>query len=89
MFKLLAISGVSFAFLASIANGALRDGIVMWMPTYVHIMFDINTAFSVFITMILPIMQIFGAFAAGFARKMIDNHFYNTAIFYLVAFIRL
>jgi sugar phosphate permease len=59
-------------------NGFLRDGIVTWLPGYIHDTFHIENALAVLISVIIPMSQISGAF---FARKIYSGNKGNAFAF--------
>ena len=82
---LFAASGMLVAFLGAASNGALRDGITVWMPTYLKSVFGASSALAVFISAAVPAAQICGAFIAGFALKKIRDPMLSAALFFGVA----
>ncbi|GHU02431.1 MFS transporter [Spirochaetia bacterium] len=84
--KTLVAGGVLFAILAAIGNGFLRDGITTWLPNYIHDVFKMESALAVFISVIIPIATVSGAFFAKKLYSMVRNPFLTTAILYGVTF---
>ena len=64
--KLLVISGVSLVIVAVMLHGMLKEGIMTWVPTMISETYQTTPAFSIFITMILPIINLGGAFISTF-----------------------
>lgn len=50
-------------------QGALRDGIMTWIPTYLSSTFSVDSTFSIFATTLLPIVNLGGVYAANFIRR--------------------
>ncbi len=74
--------GAFAGLLACLAVGALREGVALWIPSYINDSFNIDTATSTFLTVFVPMLQIIGAFLSGtFARK-----FYNLHIGAIISF---
>lgn len=68
---LLITSGLLPILLVIILQGALRDGITTWMPTYINDVYQLGTSVSIFSTAILPIFTIFSvAIATGIQRRL-------------------
>lgn len=47
-------------------HGILKDGVTQWVPTYIYDSFDVSASFSVIVTMILPLINLSGAYLARF-----------------------
>ena len=58
-----------FVGMALVMQGVLRDGLIAWVPTYVANIFQIDTSVSIFVTTLLPVINLFGVYAAEFIRK--------------------
>lgn len=54
---------------ALIMQGILRDGLIAWVPTYITNIFCLDTSISIFVTTLLPIINLFGVYVAEFIRK--------------------
>ena len=75
--------GAFAGLLACLSVGALREGVALWIPSYINDSFNIDAATSTFLTVFVPMLQIIGAFLSGtFARK-----FYNLHIGAIISFI--
>ena len=67
-------------------HGILKDGITQWVPTYIYNCFDVSASFSVIITMILPLINLSGAYLARFcSRRHPDQEVRTSALFFGVA----
>lgn len=67
-------------------HGILKDGITQWVPTYIYNCFDVSASFSVIITMILPLINLSGAYLARFcSRRHPDKEVRTSALFFGVA----
>ena len=68
----------------------LKDGVTQWVPTYICDSYDVSASFSVIMTMILPVINLSGAYLARFVQKRRpDREMENSAIFFAVATIAL
>lgn len=83
------MSGFLFALYAAVADGGIRDGITMWVPTLIHEKYNVSTSFSVFVTLLLPVFSLSGAAMAIQINKKLTNIFYTTAVFFVIALVAL
>ena len=64
-------------------HGVLKDGITQWVPTYIYYCFDVTSSFSVLVTMVLPFINLTGAYMAKYAgRKHPDEEIRTSIIFF-------
>lgn len=82
--------GVALILLPVIIHGTLKDGVTSWIPTFFHERFLVSPAFAVAVTMILPIVNMFGAYAAGFVNRKLKNcEIKSASVFFLTATVSL
>ncbi|MDO4396981.1 MAG: MFS transporter [Oscillospiraceae bacterium] len=62
LLALFAASGVLFLLPADAIHGAIKEGITTWMPTMLTEVYDTSAAFSVLLSICLPIFNISGAY---------------------------
>lgn len=87
---LLKISGLLMILFPVWIHGMLKDGVTQWVPTYICDSYDVSASFSVIMTMILPVINLSGAYLARFVQKRRpDREMENSAIFFAVATIAL
>ncbi len=55
-------SGLLIIIMPSFLHGMMRDGITNWVPTMITEEYGVVTSFSVFLTVILPVFNAFGAY---------------------------
>lgn len=68
----------------AIANGFIKDGITTWVPSILKEEFGVSSSISIIVTLILPIISIFGAtIVKHFHAKQKDVNILNGG-FYLV-----
>jgi OPA family glycerol-3-phosphate transporter-like MFS transporter len=72
--KLLVISGLSTVLVAVLIHGMLKDGIMTWVPTMITEKYSVKPSFAIFLTMVLPVINLFGAFIATLIFKRLKNH---------------
>ena len=71
--------------ICAIANGFIKDGITTWVPSILKEEFGVSSSISIIVTLILPIISIFGAtIVKHFHAKQKDVNILNGG-FYLVA----
>ena len=63
--------------LALCTQGALRDGIMTWVPAYLTGTFAIGTSFSIFSTTLLPFVNLLGVYTAGFLHRCSGNEVFT------------
>lgn len=84
--KLLTSSGLLFILFPVLIHGMLKDGVTQWVPTYISDRYAVSASFSVILTMVLPLINLSGAYLARFAQKKNpDREMENSAVFFAVA----
>lgn len=69
-------------------QGALRDGITNWVPSYLSNTYQVGTFIAIFATTFLPFINLFGVYAANFVyRKWKKNELETSLILFLAAFV--
>ncbi len=59
--KLLIVSGVIMMFVPVMLHAMLKDGVMTWVPTMVTELFKVSPSFSVMLSLLLPVVNFFGA----------------------------
>ncbi|MBQ7096530.1 MAG: MFS transporter [Clostridia bacterium] len=76
-----------FILLAIALQGALRDGVTNWTPSYISKTFGIDAEFAILSTVILPIFSILCFYgASAIYRKKLDNPLSCAGLFFGIAF---
>lgn len=87
------LSGLIIIMVPSFLHGMMRDGITNWVPTMISETYDVSVSFSVFLTILLPVFNAFGAYAVvPLYKKLGENEMKTvcvTAAAALVPFILL
>lgn len=84
--RLLGVSGICLILFPVWIHGMLKDGVTQWVPTYICDSYAVSASFSVIITMILPVINLSGAYLARFVQKRRpDREIENSAAFFAVA----
>lgn len=82
---ILCVSGIAMAFIPSAIQGILKDGVTNWVPTFIFENFDASTSLSLAPTMLLPIINVTGAYLAVWINKKIKNEIFTSIVFFVVA----
>ncbi|GJM78806.1 MFS transporter [Paenibacillus sp. HMSSN-139] len=70
---LILTSGLLPIMLVVILQGALRDGITTWVPTYVNDIFNYGTSISILSTAVLPLFTILSVATAAKIHRWLNN----------------
>ena len=85
---LLVSSGLVMILVPSFLHGMMRDGITNWVPTMITEEYGVLPSFSVFLTVILPIFNAFGAYIiTPLYKKLKYNEMKTAGICALIALI--
>lgn len=68
----------------AVANGFVKDGINTWTPNLLFEVYHIESHFSIILTLLLPLVSIFGAYLAKLAYKKILNDVLLIGIFFAI-----
>lgn len=77
--------GLASAALLSLVVGMMRESVTLWLPSYLHDSFAIGAARATTLTALIPMLQILGAFFAGWIGRRTKNIFLPTALFFLLS----
>lgn len=79
-------SGIWMLFFALLCNGALRDGVESWVPTFLKEQFNISTSLASLISVIVPVVSISGTYTSNWLNnRFIKNELYTAALTFIVA----
>lgn len=85
-FSLALVSGLFIIMIPSFLHGMMRDGIANWVPTMITETYGVSPSFSVFITIVLPIFNSFGAYAVvPLYKKLGENEMKTAGVIGLIA----
>lgn len=68
----------------AVANGFVKDGINTWTPNLLFEVYHIEAHYTIILTLLLPLVSIFGAYLAKLAYKKIPNDVLLIGIFFAV-----
>lgn len=75
------LSGLFIIIIPSFLHGMMRDGITNWVPTMITETYGVSASFSVFLTIVLPVFNAFGAYAIVPIYKKFGKNEMKTAGF--------
>ncbi len=81
-------SGVWFLLFSLFCNGALRDAVETWAPTYLAEQFGLDGSMAALTAVIIPLVSIPGAYVAEWIyRRFIHNEIYTCALMFAISFV--
>ena len=83
--KLCMTSGVILMLIPIMVQGTLKDSVTQWTPEFFSSQFGSSTTFSLAMTMVLPIVNVTGAYFAKKANKKINNELKTAVLFFMIA----
>ena len=83
----MAVSGVLLMMIPIIIQGTLKDSVTQWVPAFFSGQFGSATTFSLALTMLLPIINVTGAYFANALNHKLHNELATAAIFFGVSFV--
>lgn len=86
-FRLFLISGCLILSIPIAIHGTLKDSVTQWMPTFLDNCFHLGTDISVVLTMVLPVVNVLGAYIARAINKKIQNELKTAVVFFIAAMV--
>ncbi len=84
--ELLFSTGAVFAVGCIIFNGILKDGVTLWLPAYLHDFFGVSESAAAIILLILPAVNLAGAFVAvRLNAKKLKNEFATACAMFVIS----
>ena len=77
-------SGSTIILIPVIIHGVIKDGITQWVPTYIYEQFDVSASFSTILTMVLPLINLAGAYMARWADRRHPHHEIRASVIFFV-----
>lgn len=71
--------------ISAVTNGFIKDGITTWVPSILKEEFGVPASLSIIVTLLLPVLSIFGASLVKVLHKRQKNENVLNGIFYFVA----
>lgn len=86
LIALMFASGIWLMLIGLICNGALRDGIESWVPTFLKEQFNISASRASFASVMVPLISLSGTYTANWLNyKYIKNELYTAGLMFAVA----
>ncbi len=70
--------------ISAISNGFIKDGVTTWVPSILKEEFNVSPSLSIIVTLLLPVLSVFGATIVKQFHKKIKNENILNGIFYTV-----
>ncbi len=71
--------------ISAVANGFIKDGITTWVPSILKEEFGVPSSLSIIVTLLLPVLSIFGASLVKMLHKKQKNENALNGIFYFAS----
>lgn len=84
--EVFATSGLFILLMPIALHGALKDSVTQWVPTFMNQQFSVSTTLSLALTMLLPIINVTGAYFAKAVNRKLKNEVTTTMLFFLISF---
>ena len=66
-------------------QGTLKDSVTQWIPTFLEGNYNMGTSLSLLLTMVLPVINVTGAYLAKALNKKLKNELATSAAFFGIA----
>ncbi len=71
--------------LFAIITNLIKDGLQTWVPAILKDSFSLSDSLSIILTVVLPVLGMFGSFIAIYLYKYVKNYVFLSGIFFTVA----
>lgn len=85
LLRVLAEGGIFVLLLAIAIQGTLKDSVTQWIPTFLESRFNMGVSGSLLLTMLLPVVNVTGAYLARALNWRLNNELLTSAVFFGVA----
>lgn len=89
LWKILLAPSLLLFLLPSCIHGVLKDGLTAWIPSYINENFNAGPVMAVLASMVLPVVNLGGAYLASYGQKKLNNPAKVSAILFACAFLSL
>lgn len=90
LMSILIPSGILIMMLAVMMQGALRDSVTTWMPTYLTEGFGLSAEVASIASMVLPIVNLIGVYVGSWLnKKVLKDEVLTAAVLFLIAAVTL
>lgn len=83
--KIMVSSGLCLIMLSIAIQGTLKDSVTQWIPTFLNSRFQTGASISLLLTMILPIINVTGAYFARALFRRLQNELKTSFVFFLIS----
>lgn len=83
--SLFASSGLILLLIPIAVHGTLKDSVTQWVPTYIVETFAADSSISLLLTMILPIVNVAGAYLAKWLNRYTRSEPATASVFFALA----
>lgn len=80
--KVIFTSSVAALMIPIAFQGTLKDSVTQWIPTFLESEYNMGTSLSLALTMILPVINVTGAYLARLLNKKLKNELATSAAFF-------
>lgn len=81
------IISVAVILISAITNGFIKDGITTWVPSILKEEFGVSSSLSIIVTLILPVLSIFGTTIVNALHKKQKDENALNGIFYFITIV--
>ena len=74
LWRLVVSNGIVFVMVSILFNGILKDSVTAWVPVFLVENYAIDSALSSLVSVILPVINLFGAYAANYMNRRIFHN---------------
>lgn len=85
LIKVVCASFVLVMFIPIAIQGTLKDSVTQWIPSFLDNQYHTGASLSLALTMILPIVNVTGAYFSKAVNKKLKNDLYTSAVFFGIA----
>lgn len=79
-------SGFLLLMIALFVQGALKDGVTTWVPTYISETYGLSSILAIMGTMVIPVFNLLGVYLASFANlRWFRNEVRTAGVFFAVS----
>ncbi len=90
LMPLLIGTGVVFTIFGIFFNGILKDGVTLWVPTYVTQFFGTEASVASLVTIILPLFNLVGVYlAVRLFKKVLKNEMLTATVMFMISVVSL
>lgn len=90
LWNIMLVSGLIVILMVLVIQGALKDGVTTWIPTYMNETYHLGSVVSIIGTMIIPVFNLLGIFIASIINdQLFRNEVHTAGFFFLICAVAL